>query len=240
MSIKLGVNIDHIATIREARGGIEPDPVFAAGVCLNNGADGITVHLREDRRHISDRDLKILRQIVQPHLNLEMAATEEMTKIALETKPEQATLVPEKREELTTEGGLDLIKHFDRIKEVTEKLQSNKIDVSYFIEPELEQLKTAKELKGKYIELHTGQYANATKEEFESEYEKLYIAAEYATKNGILVNAGHGLNYHNIIPICKLPGLREVNIGHTIISRAVFTGLDSAVYEMKKLLQLHG
>lgn len=237
MSIKLGVNIDHIATIREARGGTEPDPIFAAGICINNGADGITAHLREDRRHISDRDLELLKKVVNVNLNLEMAATDDMTDIALRIKPNQATLVPEKREELTTEGGLDLIKHFDRIKTVTRQLQNSGIYVSYFIEPDIEQVKAAKELKGEYVEFHTGKYANAIKDDVEIEYEKLYKSAEYASGQGILINAGHGLNYHNIEPICKLPNLKEVNIGHSIISRAVFSGLASAVRDMKSLLK---
>ncbi|HOK40081.1 MAG TPA: pyridoxine 5'-phosphate synthase [bacterium] len=239
MSIKLGVNIDHIATLREARKGTEPEPIFAAGIALNNGADGITIHLREDRRHIQDRDLELLRKVVDKQLNLEMALSDEIINIALKIKPDQVTLVPERREEVTTEGGLDLIKFKDKIKEVTALFQKNGIVVSYFIEPDFKQVEMAKTLNGNCIELHTGKYANTKGIAQKEEYKKLYEAAESGNKLGLIINAGHGLNYHNIEPICKLPKLNELNIGHSIISRAIFSGLANAVFEMKRLITLY-
>ncbi|MEI8390420.1 MAG: pyridoxine 5'-phosphate synthase [bacterium] len=235
--VTLGVNIDHIATIRQARGGAEPDPVSAAAIVEIAGGDAITVHLREDRRHINDRDVKILSNTVKTRLNLEMAATEEMQKIALEIKPYSVTLVPEKRQELTTEGGLDVIKQKEYLKEYLKPLLEAQIIVSLFIDPDLEQVKASAETKAQFIELHTGQYAESfdTLEE-DKTFHELEKAAELAQELGLKVNAGHGLNYQNTKRILSIPGMVELNIGHSIVSRAVFTGLDQAVKDMKHLL----
>ena len=235
--VTLGVNIDHIATIRQARGGAEPDPVSAASIVEIAGGDAITIHLREDRRHINDRDVKILSNTVKTRLNLEMAATEEMLKIALEIKPYSVTLVPEKRQELTTEGGLDVIKQKEYLKEYLKPLLEAHIIVSLFIDPDLEQVKASAETKAQFIELHTGQYAESfeTLEEDKAFYD-LKKAAELAQELGLKVNAGHGLNYQNTKRILSIPGMVELNIGHSIVSRAVFTGLDQAVKDMKHLL----
>jgi pyridoxine 5-phosphate synthase len=232
--LTLGVNIDHVATIRQARRTVEPDPVTAAALAELGGADGITVHLREDRRHIQDRDVQILRQTVQSHLNLEMAPTEEMVAIALEIKPDYVTLVPEKREEITTEGGIDIIKNFHRFKEVVSQLQGADIPVSWFIDAELDQIEAAQETGAKFIELHTGKYAEAqTAQQRQTELEVLALGAQQAIALGLRVNAGHGLTYRNVYPIACIEGMEELNIGHTIISRAVLVGLERAVREMK-------
>lgn len=235
--VTLGVNIDHIATIRQARGGAEPDPVSAAAIVEIAGGDAITVHLREDRRHINDRDVKILSNTVKTRLNLEMAATEEMQKIALKIKPYSVTLVPEKRQELTTEGGLDVIKQKEYLKEYLKPLLEARIIVSLFIDPDLEQVKASAETKAQFIELHTGQYAESfdTPEE-DKTFHELEKAAKLAQELGLKVNAGHGLNYQNTKRILSIPGMVELNIGHSIVSRAVFTGLDQAVKDMKQLL----
>lgn len=235
---RLGVNIDHVATIRQARGGGEPDPVAAAVIAELAGADGITVHLREDRRHIQDRDLKLLRQTVQTKLNLEMAGTAEMVKIALSIKPYMCTLVPEKRQELTTEGGLDVRLHLDTITEVVDKLQDGGIMVSLFIDPDPDQVKAADKVGADYIEIHTGAFAEAKdwKNE-EEELGKIGNAVKLAGKLGLGVNAGHGLNYSNIRKIATLGGIEEYNIGHSIISRAVLVGLDRAVRDMLELIK---
>lgn len=236
--IYLGVNIDHIATLRNARGTSYPDPVHAAEIAERAGADGITIHLREDRRHILDRDVKILRQTLQTRMNLEMAVTDEMVQIALETLPEYVCLVPEKREELTTEGGLDVAGQLDKIKAATEALSRAGIKVSLFIDPSKEQIDAAKYCGAPFIELHTGHYAEAkTDQEIETELDKIARAATYAASQGITVNAGHGLTYHNVGPIAALPEIYELNIGHSIIGRAVFDGLEKAVRDMRVEMQ---
>lgn len=236
--VKLGVNIDHVATIRQARGGVEPEPVAGAIAAELAGADGITVHLREDRRHIQDRDMKLLREIIQTKLNLEIAVSDEIIKIALSIKPEQCTLVPEKREEVTTEGGLDCINNFDKICDAVQKLSKQKIVVSIFIDPDQEQIKTASKTGAEFIELHTGNYANAKGEKaIARELQKLKDCSMFAKNLGLRVNAGHGLNYINVRPVAHIHEVEELNIGHSIISRAVFVGLDKAIREMKALLK---
>lgn len=233
----LGVNIDHVATIRQARRTVEPDPVAAAVLCELAGADGITVHLREDRRHIQDRDVQILRQTVRTHLNLEMAATDEMVKIALHIKPDYVTLVPERREEVTTEGGLDIKGNLDRMAAVVDTLQSAGIPVSLFIDADTAQIEASVKVKAQFIELHTGTYAEAKGEE-EQKKELIILAegAKQAISAGLRVNAGHGLTYWNVHPVASIEGMEELNIGHTIISRAVLVGLERAVREMKQAI----
>ncbi|KHT62420.1 pyridoxine 5'-phosphate synthase [Photobacterium gaetbulicola] len=234
-NILLGVNIDHIATLRNARGTRYPDPVHAAEVAERAGADGITIHLREDRRHITDRDVRILRETIQTRMNLEMAVTDEMVQIALDTKPEFVCLVPEKREELTTEGGLDVAGQLEKIKAATATLTEAGIKVSLFIDADRAQIDAAVACGAPYIELHTGHYADAeTEEEQQAELKKIAAAASYADDQGIKVNAGHGLTYHNVKPIAALPELYELNIGHSIIGRAVFDGLAKAVADMRE------
>lgn len=236
--LTLGVNIDHIATIRQARRTVEPDPVAAAVLAELGGADGITVHLREDRRHIQDRDVRLLRQTVRSHLNLEMAATDEMVAIALDIKPDYVTLVPEKREEVTTEGGLDIARQSDRIGEIVDKLQSAGIPVSLFIDADSAQIDASVNAKAKFIELHTGQYAEAKNES--SRQQELAILAQgckQAIDAGLRVNAGHGLTYWNVYPVACIPGMEELNIGHTIISRAALVGIERAVKEMKQAMR---
>lgn len=235
--IKLGVNVDHVATVRQARITFEPDPVTAASLADLGGADVITIHLREDRRHIQDRDLKLMRQTVFTKLNLEMALSKEVIDIALETKPDQVTFVPEKREEITTEGGLDVISHKQTIPDVVKKFKDNGIIVSFFIDPDFDQILASKDTGADYIELHTGAYANARKEaEQQNLLNKLRSAAEYADKLGINVNAGHGLTYNNVGPIVKQLQIEELHIGHSIISRSIFVGIKEAVREMKELV----
>ncbi len=236
----LGVNIDHIATIRQARRTVEPDPVAAAVLAELAGADGITVHLREDRRHIQDRDVRILRQTVRSHLNLEMAATDEMVAIALDIKPDYVTLVPEKREEVTTEGGLDIAGQIAKIGEVVDQLQSAGIPVSLFIDADNSQIEASVKVQARFIELHTGQYAEA-KSEIKRQQELAVLAkgCEQAIKAGLRVNAGHGLTYWNVYPVAALPGMEELNIGHTIISRAALVGIERAVREMKQAIYGH-
>ena len=235
---KLGVNIDHVATLRQARGASEPDPVAAAAMAELAGADGITIHLREDRRHIQDRDLKILRETVQTRLNLEMAATEEMVTIALAVKPEMCTLVPEKRAELTTEGGLDVRIHQEALKPFVERLQAGGIIVSLFIDPDPDQIKAANKVGADYIEIHTGAYADALswKEEAQ-ELIKIENGVKLARKLDLGVNAGHGLNYANVKKVAAIGGIEEFNIGHSIMSRAVLVGLDRAVRDMSELVR---
>jgi pyridoxine 5-phosphate synthase len=236
-SILLGVNIDHIATLRNARGTKYPDPVHAAEIAERAGADGITIHLREDRRHIQDRDVRILRETIQTRMNLEMAVTDEMVGIAVKTKPEYVCLVPEKREELTTEGGLDVAGQLEKVKSATEKLTEAGIKVSLFIDASREQIDAAKACGAPFVELHTGHYADAeTEQEQQSELKKIAAAASYADDLGITVNAGHGLTYHNVAAIAALPEVYELNIGHSIIGRAVFDGLDKAVADMKAVM----
>jgi pyridoxine 5-phosphate synthase len=232
--LTLGVNIDHVATLRQARRTVEPDPVAAAVLAELGGADGITTHLREDRRHIQERDIRLLRQTVRTRLNLEMAATSEMVAIALDLKPNYVTLVPEKREEVTTEGGLDVIGNLTRLAEVVNQLQSAQIPVSLFIDPEPDQITATAKIEAQFIELHTGKYAEASQENSQAqELNALKQGCEQALSLGLRVNAGHGLTYWNVYPVACLPGMEELNIGHTIISRAVLVGLERAVREMK-------
>ena len=233
----LGVNIDHVATIRQARHTVEPDPIAAAVLAELAGAEGITVHLREDRRHMQDRDVKILRETVRTHLNLEMAATDEMVAIALDVKPDYVTLVPERREEVTTEGGLDIFGQLDRITEVVSMLQSAKIPVSLFIDSEVNQIQASAKTGAKFIELHTGRYAEAKGDDQAKELYQLKLGCELAIELGLRVNAGHGLTYWNVYPVAQLPGMEELNIGHTIISRAVLVGIERAVQEMKQAIR---
>lgn len=234
----LGVNIDHVATIRQARRTVEPDPVGAAVLAELAGADGITVHLREDRRHIQDRDVRLLRQTVRTHLNLEMAATDEMVSIALEIRPDYVTLVPERREEVTTEGGLDVAGQIDRMQQVVDALQEANIPVSLFIDADSAQIDAAAIVKAKFIELHTGRYAEA-KDDASRAQELTFLkkGCQQALAAGIRVNAGHGLTYWNVYPIACLPGMEELNIGHTIVSRAVLVGMERAVREMKQAIR---
>lgn len=234
---RLGVNIDHVATLRQARGGKEPEPIAAAILAESAGADGIVVHLREDRRHIQDRDLKLLRQVVTTHLNLEMAAVTEMINTAIEISPDLVTLVPERREELTTEGGLEVIKQQKRLKSVLNTLHKKNIMVSIFIDPDARQIKAAEEIGARIIEVHTGRYANAaSRNERETERENILNAVLFAKNLGLRVSAGHGLNYQNVRGIANIREIEELNIGHSIISRAVMVGMERAVIEMKRLI----
>ena len=235
---RLGVNIDHIATLRQARGGREPDPVWAAVLAELGGADGITVHLREDRRHIQDRDLRILRQTVQVRLNLELAVAAEMLAIALEVRPDQVTFVPERREELTTEGGLDVAGQLGRVANVVKQCRESGITTALFLDPEERQVEAALELGVTAVELHTGRYANAPEgPERERELAALRAAAARIVAAGLELHAGHGLNYQNVAAVARIPRMDELNIGHSIISRAVFVGLPQAVREMKDCMK---
>ncbi|AFY65838.1 pyridoxine 5'-phosphate synthase [Geitlerinema sp. PCC 7407] len=234
----LGVNIDHIATIRQARRTVEPDPVAAAVLAELGGADGITVHLREDRRHIQDRDVRLLRQTVRTHLNLEMAATDEMVAIALDIKPDYVTLVPERREEVTTEGGLDIAGQLERMKTVVGTLQDAGIPVSLFIDADPAQIQASADTRALFIELHTGRYAEAKTDEAQAqELAALEAGCQQALGAGLRINAGHGLTYWNTYPVACLPGMEELNIGHTIISRAALVGLERAVREMRQIIR---
>jgi len=232
----LGVNVDHVATVRQARGGVEPDPVSAAMDAIEGGADGITVHLREDRRHIQDRDLEILREKVGIELNLEMAATREMIEIALRVRPDMVTLVPEKRKELTTEGGLDLKKNEQKIIRAIERIQGEGIPVSLFINPSIRDVVSSKRLGAQMVEIHTGRYADTRGRRQDAEFERAKRAIEKGLEIGLLVNAGHGLNYSNVQRIAAINGLRGLYIGHSIISRAIFVGIKEAVRQMKELI----
>lgn len=234
----LGVNIDHVATLRNARGGVDPDPIQAAEICEKSGATSITTHLREDRRHIKDQDVKTLKKILKTNLNLEMAVTDEMQKIALSVKPHSVCLVPEKRQEVTTEGGLDVASRLNRITEFVQPLLDAGILVSLFIDPSKEQVYAAPKTGAQFIELHTGQYSMAfgTPDETE-EFEKLREASRLAHALGLKVNAGHGLNYENVYRMKQIEDLYELNIGHSIIARSVFVGLEQAVNEMKNLIK---
>jgi len=235
---RLGVNIDHVATLRQARGGKEPDPIAAAMMAEQAGADGIVVHLREDRRHIQDRDLRLLRQILQTKLDLEMAPVDEMVKIAMEVRPDMVTLVPERREEKTTEGGLDVLAHRERLQEVVGRLRDGGIVVSLFIEPDLEAVKASHKLGADYVELHTGRYANAQRANEESAaMEAILQSAKFAVKLNIGVNAGHGLTYRNVRRVAGIKEIVEFNIGHSIVARAVQVGLERSVSEMKELVK---
>ncbi|NLX98357.1 MAG: pyridoxine 5'-phosphate synthase [Rhodopirellula sp.] len=234
---ELGINIDHVATVRQARRTYEPDPVWAAALAELGGADGITVHLREDRRHINDRDLRILRETVTVKLNLEMACEEGVVEIACRTKPAQATLVPERREEVTTEGGLDVHGQQKRVAEVIRRLQDAGIAVSLFLDPDGKQIETAAELKADAVELHTGRYALAEPGAAQQkELETLAAAGASIRRAGIALHAGHGLTYRNVKPIATIEGMHELNIGHSIIARAIMVGLEQAVREMKRLV----
>ncbi|MCH2201790.1 MAG: pyridoxine 5'-phosphate synthase [Fuerstiella sp.] len=233
----LGVNIDHVATVRQARMTNEPDPVHAAVLAEMGGADGITVHLREDRRHIQDRDLELLRQTIRVGLNLEMAVTDEMTGIALKTVPEQVTLVPEKRAELTTEGGLDVIRQRDRVAVCANRLQDVGIRVSLFIDPDESQIEASASLGVDAIEIHTGNFADATTAKAQAiEFERVVTSGHQAVKNGLRLNMGHGLTYRNVQKISQIPDLQELNIGHSIVSHALLVGFERAVREMKDLI----
>ncbi|AZG99222.1 TPA: pyridoxine 5'-phosphate synthase [Proteus mirabilis] len=236
--ILLGVNIDHIATLRNARGTTYPDPVQAAFIAEQAGADGITIHLREDRRHITDRDLMLISQTVQTRLNLEMAVTEEMIEIACQTQPDFCCLVPEKRQEVTTEGGLDVVGNEEKVADAIKRLSLAGIKVSLFIDPDHEQINAADRVGAPFIEIHTGAYADAEDEQAQDkEFVRIRDAVTYAASKGLKVNAGHGLHYHNVQRIAALPELYELNIGHAIIARAVFSGLAPAVEEMKRLMR---
>ena len=236
MSIYLGVNIDHIATIRQARGTNYPSPIEGALLCEQSGADSITLHLREDRRHIQDLDVEILRDQLTTKMNLEMAATDEMVNIASRIKPQDCCLVPEKREELTTEGGLDVASKISRMTDVCAKLAESKVIVSLFIDAQKDQIDAAKQCGAPVIELHTGHYADAMGDEQKAEFERIKAMATYAHSIGLQVNAGHGLTMENTAEIAKLPEIVELNIGHSIIARAVFIGLEAATREMKDLM----
>jgi pyridoxine 5-phosphate synthase len=235
-SVLLGVNIDHVATLRQARGTLYPDPIFAAQLAEQAGADGITLHLREDRRHIQERDVVMLKSILQTRMNLEMAITEEMLHFALKIKPEFVCLVPEKRAELTTEGGLDVVGCMPQVKKVLDALHQSGVCVSLFIDPDSSQIDAAVDVGARVIEIHTGAYAESNGNEQKSWLSKIERSVSYALQRGLTVNAGHGLHYHNVQPIARIPGIHELNIGHAIIARAVFVGLPAAVQEMKQLI----
>jgi len=236
----LGVNIDHVATVRQARRTIEPDPVWAAVLAELGGADGITLHLREDRRHIQDRDLRILKETVQVKLNLEMAAEDEIVQIALDVKPDQVSLVPEKRQELTTEGGLDVCGNRDRVKASADRLQSTGILVSLFIDPDPRQIEASKELGVDAVELHTGRYADATTQAAQDrEYQTLIDTSQLVRDCGLVLHMGHGLTYRNVWRVAEIPGIHEFNIGHSIVARSILVGFERAVREMKALIETH-
>ena len=235
--IKLGVNIDHVATLRQARMGIEPEPVMAAKIAEKAGADGITIHLREDRRHIQDKDVYEIKKAISIPLNLEMACSDDIINIARDVLPVTCTIVPEKRQEITTEGGLDAAGQYDLVSNTVMRLQEKGIKVSLFIEPDKVQIDAAKKMGAEYIEIHTGLYANTEGEAHIKELNRIKEAAVYAHSIGLIVNAGHGLNYTNTQSIVEIPYMHEFNIGHSIISRAVFTGLETAVKDMIKIIK---
>jgi pyridoxine 5-phosphate synthase len=234
--LHLGVNVDHVATLRQARGTTYPDPLFAALIAEQAGADSITIHLREDRRHIQDRDVRMCKDALQTRLNLEMAATDEMVRIALEVRPPDVCLVPEKRTEVTTEGGLDVIGQQDSLKTICARLKEAGIRVSLFIDPEPSQLDAAARTGAPVVELHTGAYAEALGEHQARELKRIEVAARHAAKLGLTVHAGHGLHYHNVQPIAAIAEIVELNIGHAIVAHAVIHGLAPAVAEMKRLM----
>ncbi|MDA1017042.1 MAG: pyridoxine 5'-phosphate synthase [Planctomycetota bacterium] len=234
---ELGVNIDHVATIRQARRTVEPDPVWAAALAELGGADGITIHLREDRRHIQDRDVRIIRETAQVKVNLEMAVADEITRIALDVRPQQATLVPEKREEVTTEGGLDVIGNMDRVRACVDQLREAGIIVSLFIDPDERQIDAAVELGVAAVELHTGKYADAETEVIRAaELATIARTGQHARSRGLILHMGHGLTYRNVKPVAAIPEVSELNIGHSIVARAVMVGFQQAVREMKELV----
>ena len=235
--MQLAINIDHIATIRNARGGVEPDPIEAARICEKAGAVGIVSHLREDRRHIRDNDVRQLRKFVKTKLDLEMAATDEIINIALDVRPDLVTLVPEKRQELTTEGGLDVVAQKKRLTDVIKSFRSKKIAVSLFVDPVRSQVEMSKEIGADMVELHTGEYANARMDrEVEAQLARIQTAAKLGKSLGLTVNAGHGLDYKNVSAIAAIQEIHEVSIGHAVITRAVFVGLETAVKEMLRLV----
>ena len=240
--IRLGVNIDHVATIRNARGSVHPDPVKAAKIAQSSGADGITAHLREDRRHISDGDIKLLKEEVDIPLNLEMAPTQEMLDIALEARPERVCLVPEKRLEITTEGGLDVvntkINKLRLLEKIIDYAYKSNIDVSLFIDPDIKQIRSAKSMGVKIVELHTGNFCSSKKEKKIEELEKLKVASEYAHGEGIEVHAGHGINFDTVGDISKIKYITELNIGHFLIGEAIFLGLKKTIIKMRKMIDL--
>ncbi len=238
MAALLGVNIDHVATLRQARGTTYPDPVNAALICEQAGAEGITLHLREDRRHIQDDDVRRMRPVLKTQMNLEMAVTDEMVAFAKEIQPQHVCFVPEKRQEVTTEGGLDVLGHFDDVKKATQELTAIGCDVSLFIDADIAQIDAAIACGAPTIELHTGAYADAeTPEAQQAELERIVKGAEYAASKGLVVNAGHGLNLDNVTPIAAIPQIHELNIGHSIIADAVFIGLAQAVQQMKAVIK---
>jgi len=238
MPARLGVNVDHVATLRQSRRTAYPDPVAAAMLAELAGADQITIHLREDRRHIQERDLQVLRRTVTTRLNLEMAAAQEMVKIAYETKPDVCTLVPERREELTTEGGLDVVAGRENVRKVVKTLRDADIEVSLFIDPDLDQVKAAHRVEAQTVEFHTGRYCDARlASDRRRELSRIVDACKAAAKLGLQVAAGHGLNYVNVGPVAALPEIEELNIGHSIVARAVLVGLERAVREMKELIR---
>ena len=238
--IRLGVNIDHVATVRQARQAREPDPVAAAALALLGGADGITIHLREDRRHIQDRDVRVLRETVPTGLNLEMASADEIVRIALQTRPDQVTLVPEKRQELTTEGGLDVVGNYASVERTAHALRQADIPVALFIDPDPKQVDAARKLGVAAVEFHTGTYADArTPAGAATHLEQLARAAAHAVEARLHVHMGHGLNYLNVEPVVRIPGVEELNIGHSIVSRAVLVGMVQAVRDMKAAMTEH-
>ncbi|MQW91827.1 pyridoxine 5'-phosphate synthase [Acinetobacter wanghuae] len=238
MAALLGVNIDHVATLRQARGTTYPDPVNAALICEQAGAEGITLHLREDRRHIQDDDVRRMRPVLKTQMNLEMAVTDEMVAFAKEIQPQHVCFVPEKRQEVTTEGGLDVLGHFEDVKKATQELTVIGCDVSLFIDADIAQIDAAIACGAPTIELHTGAYADAeTPEAQQAELERIVKGAEYAASKGLVVNAGHGLNLDNVTPIAAIPQIHELNIGHSIIADAVFIGLAQAVQQMKAVIK---
>lgn len=234
--VELGVNIDHVATVRQARRTVEPDPVAAAVFAELGGADSITVHLREDRRHIQDRDVRLLAQTIRTKMNFELSIAPEIVGIACEVRPHQATLVPEKREEVTTEGGLDLRPRSVALREAIQRLRDGGVAISLFIDPDREQVEIAKELGAEAIELHTGQYASSHGSEQRRELDRLIHAGQLAVDLGLRLHAGHGLTYSNVLPVASIPSMFELNIGHSIVSRAVLVGMQQAVADMKRLL----
>ncbi len=237
---ELGVNVDHVATVREARKTSEPDPVWASVAAELGGADGITIHLREDRRHIQDRDLRILRETVTVKLNLELASAADVVEIACQVRPDQATLVPERREEVTTEGGLDVVRHRRSVADAIARLHDAGIGVSLFLDALEPQIALAAELGADAVELHTGQYSLARGKAMEVELAKLAASGRQIRELGLALHAGHGLNYHNVLPVASLEGMHELNIGHSIIARALMIGMQAAVREMKDLLERAG
>ncbi len=235
---RLAVNVDHVATVRQARRINEPDPVIAAGIAEIAGADGIICHLREDRRHVNERDVRLLRQTVKTKLNLEMAAVEEIIKIALEVKPDIVTFVPERREEITTEGGLDVLAHLKHYKEVVKRMHDAGIKVSFFVDPDPDQIKASKDCGVEIVEIHTGHYAEAkTEEEADERFTQIKKAVEVAQSLGLRISAGHGLNYVNIKRFKEIPQIEEYSIGHSIVARAIYVGFEMAVREMVELVR---